>query len=205
MKRGKLIGLAILALAVGALPSAASAAFYGNFSAASLSGPYIINGTGSYIDALDDQGQITLNGVVAFSGTGGVTLATQGLSVAIAENGAEANGGIDEFSLNCTATLAASGSGYTVNSDGTGTLTLSLFNGSPDTCFNSTTPTVAVTLVFNMALSENFHGGTSNLSASAHSNLCMTGSTGPSSEADCATTGQDSIEGLTLNATLVHQ
>ena len=99
------------------------------FSNAALNGAYVINVHGPAFDEEDDAGAIALAGVINYNGTGGFR--TFALLVTYGDNSGDPLNFFDQVS--CSPTLDLGVSGYTVNGDGTGTITLQTDNG--DNCW----------------------------------------------------------------------
>jgi hypothetical protein len=157
----KIWGLLALSIAV-----AAGTAHATPFTKAALTGKYLFNvvgGTSGYnqdnLDTGDSDsasvnpdfiGSLALNGVITLNGSGGVTYAD--LRVAFGDTS-------EEDQVNCTPSFDTGS--YTVNSDGTGTITLTF--DTDDACLDGDT------IIFNVTLSRNFSGDHQITTQSFHS------------------------------------
>src|SRR5215472_16553105 len=126
MRKGIFVGLAVLATAL----FAGNGAYAVNpgFSDASLSGQYVISASGFVSDTSGDEGLLTVNGTLHLTGTGGINLPTD-VTFTLADDAGD----------NIVCQPTAAGGSYNVNSDGTGSLSLTFDSTNLD-CFGTPSP-----------------------------------------------------------------
>jgi len=212
MNRFQKVGAFLLMVTVAAILPLSRPAF-ASFTNSNLVGPYTFQANGFFTDDDGEWGNLTLNGVLVFSGTGTFTTTTSGLTVTglttglTGSNQTTGQGG-DQFS--CSPTLASGA--YSMSSDGVFTLTFNFT--ATNSCLGNFDDTTNTQIVFRGTFIPGNIGATSNVASTTFTppvlnptdDASETGITFPEQGATPDSgTETEIITGLGMNGTISRQ